>query len=247
VGLVHYQVLRNGTVVATVAGTTYTDATVAAATTYTYVIKAYDEVNNSAMSGALSVTTPASGSVVSDGFETGNLTVWSTVNGLTVGTGLVHAGTYAARESSIGATTYAYRTLPATYGELWAQSWVCVASRSTSANLFGYRSSSGASIVNLYLDTTGRVALRNNIGGVTTYSTTTVTGSAWHRFVLHVLVNGTSSSVDVTLDGVTVPGLTLTGQDFGTNMISKLQLGETTAGRTYDIAFDDIAVAQAPL
>jgi chitodextrinase len=247
VGLVRYDVLRNGMVVATVSGTTYTDSTVAAATTYTYVIKAYDEVNNSALSGTLAVTTPASGSVVTDGFETGNLSAWGTVTGLTVGTGLVHSGSFGARETSTGATTYAYRTLPATYGELWVQSWVYVASRSTSANLFGYRSTSGASIVNLYLDTTGRVSLRNNIGGVTTYSTTTVAAGAWHRFVLHVLVSGTSSSVDVTMDRVAVPGLTLTGQDFGLNLISKIQLGETTSGRTYDIAFDDLAVAQTPL
>jgi chitodextrinase len=247
VAVVRYEVIRNGSVVATVSGTTYTDATVAASTTYTYAIKAYDEVNNSATSGTLSVTTPVNGSVVSDGFETGNLSGWSTVSGLTVGTGLTHAGTYGARSTSNGIATYAYRTLPATYGDLWAQSWVYVASRSTSANLFGYRSTSGASIVNLYLDTTGRVALRNNIGGVTTYSNLTVSAGAWHRFVLHVIMNGTASSVDVTLDGVTVPGLTLTGQDFGTNLISKLQLGETATGRTYDIAFDDVAVAQSSL
>jgi hypothetical protein len=101
--------------------------------------------------------------------------------------------------------------------------------------------------VNLYIDTNGRVSLRNNIGGVTTYSTTTVAAGAWHRFVLHVVVNGTSSSMDVAMDGVTVPGLTLTGQDLGSNLVSKLQLGENATGRTYDIAFDEVTVAQSAL
>jgi hypothetical protein len=49
--------------------------------------------------------------------------------------------------------------------------------------------------------------------------------------------------VDVSVDGVTVPGLTLTGQDFGTSPIARLQLGETTTGRTYDIVLDDVTVA----
>jgi hypothetical protein len=89
--------------------------------------------------------------------------------------------------------------------------------------------------------------LRNNIGGVTTYSNTTVAAGTWHRLVLHALVNGTSSSVDVSMDGITVSGLSLTGQDMGTNPVTKLQLGETATGRIYDIVFDDVTVAQSSL
>jgi len=127
------------------------------------------------------------------------------------------------------------------------QAWVYVSSRSTSANLFGFRTGGGGSIVNLYLDASGRVSLRNNAGGVTTNSSTVVAAGAWHRFVLHAVVNGTASSVDVSLDGTAVPGLSLTGQDLGTSAIARLQLGETTSGRTYDIALDDVTVAQQAL
>jgi hypothetical protein len=51
-----------------------------------------------------------------------------------------------------------------------------------------------------------------------------IASGAWHLFTLHAIVNRTSSSVDVSVDGVTVPGLTLAGQDFGTSPIARLAL-----------------------
>ena len=179
----------------------------------------------------------------SDGFETGDLSQWTTVSGLTVESALAHSGTYAAQESSTGTATYAYKTLPAPYTELWARSWVYVQSAAGSANLFGFRGSNGGSIINLYLSQTGKLALRNNVGGVTTTSSTAMPTGGWHSLVLHAIINGTSSSVDVSLDGTAVPGLTLTGQNLGTNPITSLQLGETATGRTYTIDFDDVAVS----
>jgi hypothetical protein len=160
--------------------------------------------------------------------------------------GLTRSGAYAARETSTGAATYAYKTLPARYTELWAQSWVYVQSATGSANLFGFRGSTGGSIINLYSSPTGKIALRNNVAGVTTVSTTPMPQAGWHRLVLHAIINGTSSSVDVSLDGTAVPGLTLTGQNLGTNPITALQLGDTATGRMYTIDFDDMAVSTSP-
>jgi hypothetical protein len=45
------------------------------------------------------------------------------------------------------------------------------------------------------------------------------------------------------MDGVAVPGLSLTGQDLGTSAIAGIQLGETATGRYYDIVFDDVIVS----
>jgi chitodextrinase len=61
VGVTGYYVFRNGTQIASVAsGTSYTDATAAASTTYSYTVKAFDAAANvSAASTALSVTTTA--------------------------------------------------------------------------------------------------------------------------------------------------------------------------------------------
>ena len=51
VGVLRYDVLRDGSIVGTVAGTTYTDTTVAPGTTYTYAVRAYDAAGNNATSG----------------------------------------------------------------------------------------------------------------------------------------------------------------------------------------------------
>ncbi len=61
VGVAGYYVYRNGVQIGSVAsGTSYTDNTAAAATTYSYAVKAFDAVPNiSALSTAASVTTPA--------------------------------------------------------------------------------------------------------------------------------------------------------------------------------------------
>ena len=244
VGVVRYDVVRNGTDVASVAGTNYIDNTTSGSTN-SYQIVTYDAAGNSTASNSFQVTTPLPGTVFSDGFETGDLSQWTTVSGITAENALAHSGTYGAEESSTGLATYAYKTLPGSYNELWAKAWVYVKSRSTSANLFGYRGSNGGSIINLYLSPTGKLSLRNNVGGVTTTSATSMPTSGWHSLVLHLLVNGASSSVGVSLDGSTVSDLSLAGQNFGTNLITTLQLGETSTGRTYDIDFDDVSVSQS--
>ncbi|GAA4244960.1 fibronectin type III domain-containing protein [Dactylosporangium darangshiense] len=247
VGVVRYDIRRNGAIIGTASGTRYTDTTVAPGTSYTYTVTAFDTAGNQATSAPVSVTTQLQGSVFYDGFETGDLGQWSPVSGLTVQGSIAHTGTNAARASGAGAVSYAYTTLSNTYQELWMQGWVFVASRETSVNLLGFRTSTGSSIVNVYIDASGRLSLRNNVGGTTTYGSTVVSPGAWHQVVLHAAVNGAASTVDVTLDGVAVPGLTLTGQNLGTAQICRLQIGESTAGRTYDVVLDDITVSSTPL
>ena len=102
VGVVGYRVVRNGSVIATVAGTTYTDTTVSASTSYTYQIVAFDAAGNTASSGTLTVITPAPGTLFSDSFETGDLSQWTTNSGLTAETAHAHTGAYGAEESSTG-------------------------------------------------------------------------------------------------------------------------------------------------
>lgn len=61
VGVTGYQILRNGTLLTSVSGSTltYADTSAAAATTYTYAVKAFDAAANlSAASNSMQVTTP---------------------------------------------------------------------------------------------------------------------------------------------------------------------------------------------
>ena len=62
-----YRIFRNGTSIATAAGTTYTDNGVAPSTTYTYRVAAFDNAapaNESGQSNQISVTTPAAPATV---------------------------------------------------------------------------------------------------------------------------------------------------------------------------------------
>lgn len=104
----------------------------------------------------------------------------------------------------------------------------------------------GTPILVLSISPTGKLSLRNTPGAATLTSAIAMPTGGWHQVVLHALVNGTSSSFDVSLDGTQVPDLSLPGQNLGTNPIATLQLGDTGGG-TYDIDFDDVAVAQSPL
>jgi chitodextrinase len=59
-GLSGYRIYRGGTQIGTSTGTTYTDATVAASTTYSYTVASVDNAGNvSSQSAPLSVTTPS--------------------------------------------------------------------------------------------------------------------------------------------------------------------------------------------
>ena len=59
VGVTGYQVVRNGSQIATSSITSYSDTTVAAGTTYNYIVRAYDAAGNvSPDSNTASVTTP---------------------------------------------------------------------------------------------------------------------------------------------------------------------------------------------
>jgi hypothetical protein len=60
VGVTGYKIFRNGTQIATVSGTSYSNTGLAANTTYSYTVAAYDAAGNtSAQSTAKSVTTPS--------------------------------------------------------------------------------------------------------------------------------------------------------------------------------------------
>ena len=252
VGITRYDVLRNGQVIASVSGASYIDNSVSAGTTYTYQVVAYNAAGQSTTSGTLTVRTPQPGTLFSDGFETGDLSQWTTVNGLSVESNNAHAGTHGAEALSpdpitgTSRPTYATESLPGAYTELWAQAWVYVTNRTTSAQLIGFQRGTGTPILVLSISQTGKLSLRNSPGAQTLTSATVMPAGGWHQVVLHALVNGTSSSFDVSLDGTQVPDLSLTGQNLGTNPITTLQLGDTGGG-TYDIDLDDVAVAQSPL
>jgi hypothetical protein len=182
--------------------------------------------------------------VFSDGFESGNLSGYRWVAHSSVQQSIVHTGAWAWRGTNPGGVpSYATRKLSGTgYQEMRVTAYVYLTSHMTSVKLFGVQSSDGR-WVEVYVDgRSNRLSLRNNLGGVTTYSSTTVANGSWRKVSLHITAGDGTGTVDVQLDGVPVSGLTLTGQKLGRGPFFEVRLGDVAASAIFDIAVDDVVV-----
>jgi hypothetical protein len=247
-----YDVYRDGSLLATLGNqTTYTDTTVTTSTTYGYSVDAFDVAgNHSDLSNTATVTTPASTppALFVDGFESGDFSQWTSNTGLVVQTQELRTGTYAARETSTSSSTWAYKTLSSTQTDLYYRLWFKVLSQgSNNAYLLKLRTATGTSILGLYRSSSGVIALRNDAGNTTVTSSIAASGGTWHSIELHATINtsnGAAGATEVWLDGNKIAALSIT-QNLGTAPIGRIQLGDNSGNRTYDIALDDVAVDTA--
>ncbi len=238
VAVVGYDVYRNGSLLASIpAGTSYADKTVVPLTSYTYTLVAKDAAGNvSSPSNAASVTT---GDAFADTFESGNLSKWTTVAGLTVQQGAVDGGQWAAEAVSTGASgSSAQVQLDSTLNELYYRArFKRISQGSNSVSLVRVRDATNGAIASVFLASNGKVGYRNDVSSTTVTSGVTATSGVWHEIQLHVLVAGATSQVDVWLDGVRA----ISQADvLGTAPVGRLELGDPAAGRTFDIAFDNV-------
>ena len=242
VGTTGYAVYRDGALLATVDGrtTSYSDRTVAAATTYAYAVEAFDRAGNRSPVSEPATATTYPPALFRDGFESGDLSQWTKVGGLAVQGGDAASGAYAARALSAGQPAYAYRQLATPAGDLDSRlSFKVAAFDPSSAALLKVRTATGTSLLRLFVNGSGRLAIRNDVTGVTTTSTTTVAAGRWYEARVHVTVNGTASSVEVSLDGARVASLSTT-QSLGTTPIGRIQVGDDATGKAFDIAYDEV-------
>jgi hypothetical protein len=201
--------------------------------------------NPSSPSNVATVTTTGSTPVVfTDGFESGSLSAWTSSAGLTVQTSVTHAGTSAAQANTTNGNTYAKKTLGSSYTDAYSRVWFNAVSAASQVNLLRYRTATDASIGYVFITAAGLLAVRNDVAGTTTTSTTAVgIGSGWHSLELHMVVNGPSSTVEVWLDGAIVGDLSTTTANLGATPVGRFQIGEVQTGRTYNVVFDDAAFA----
>jgi chitodextrinase len=245
VGVTGYDIYRNGSFLTTAGpAPNYTDATVAGGTTYEYYVKARDAAGNiSGPSNTAMVTTQGSSPpLFTDNFETGNFSKWTANTGLVAQQQEVFAGSWAARGTTTSAATWAYKILGSTHSELYYRIRFKVLSQGSSStvNLLKLRTGTGASILGLFRNTTGKLGYRNDVSAVSTTSTTTVSTGAWHEVQVRTRINGAAGAIETWFDGVRIDSLSKS-ENFGTTALGRIQLGENSTGRTFDIAFDDVA------
>ena len=242
VGVAGYTVYRNGTVIANAGSTTFSDLAAAPNTKYTYTVDAFDAAgNHSAQSSSTTVTTP--GAVFSDGFESGNLSQWTGSSGATVQQQVVYAGSWAARVTSTGAAADVYKTLGAPLSELYYDGRFRVISQdSNNASLVRFKTVSAGAIASVWRRGDGKLSYYNETTGVSTVGPAISAGS-WHELEVHVLVNGTSSLVEVWLDGTKV--MSKTGESLGTTPVGRVYIGDPSSGKNFSFAFDSQLVSTA--
>lgn len=184
----------------------------------------------------------------SDGFESGGLASWTTVKGLTV-SNTAFSGAYGARATSTGsgAGSYARQTLPSALTDVYFRTRLRVLSQGQNvACILKFRAGSGM-VTDLCLDNGGSLYSWNYLSRTKTSSAVKVLpGSSWHDVQMRVVIAGTASRTEVWLDGAPVPELTIT-TNLGTAAVSGVQLGGNETSKTYDLAFDDVAVASTYL
>ena len=103
-GVIGYNVVRDGTLLATTTGgtTTYVDTSVQGSISYTYTVQAFDAAGNvSAPSPAAVATTPHQ-VLFNSSFESGDLSGWNSATGLAVQQHDVYSGAWAAESASAG-------------------------------------------------------------------------------------------------------------------------------------------------
>ena len=239
-----YDIYRNNSLLTTVGNqTTYVDLAVTAGITYTYAVRARDAAGNvSGPSNSSTVTVPnAPALVFSDDFETGDLSKWASVTGLTVQNQEVFAGGYAARGAAAASATWAWRSLTTPQTELYYRlRFKLVSNGPKSVYAMKVRTATGGSILGVYVANNVRLAIRNDVISASTSSSTSVTWGTWHDLQVRVRINGTSGESEVWYDGARIDALSRTF-NLGTTPIGRIQLGDNASG-THDIVFDNVEV-----
>ena len=193
--------------------------------------------------GPCTLPTSAAPPLFADDFETGDLSRWTTVDGLRTNASELHAGTWGARASTTtGAAAWATKQLSSPQTGLSYKLWFkLVGQGSNVVDLLKLRTATGTALLTLFASPTGVLGYQNNVSTLSTYSKMPLSSGVWHSLELRVSINDANSQVQTWLDGQPLADLTK-AESLGTTPIGRIQLGENITGRTYDVAFDDVSV-----
>jgi hypothetical protein len=246
VGVTQYDIYRDGAwlTTTTTSAMTYTDDTVEGGTTYQYRIRARDASGN--VSGLSNTATATATLLFSDGFESGDLSRWTWSTGLIVQQQEVYDGTYAVRQSTSGLATWAYKQLSVPQPTVYYRLRFKLISQSSNVYLLKFRTATGGSLMGVFVNSTGKLAYRNDTNSTTSTSTTNVTSGVWHDLEARVTIDGAASQTEVWLDDIRIDALSKT-ESLGTTPIGRLQIGDNSTGRSYDVAFDNVVVDINPI
>jgi chitodextrinase len=181
--------------------------------------------------------------VFTDGFESGNLSQWTGSSGTTVQQQMTYAGSWAARATTVGTPAYAYKNLSTPLSELYYEgSFQAISQGTANVSIVRFRTAANVPLFGIFRLSNGKLSYFNGVTGRATSGPRVSTGS-WHKLKVHILVNGTSSLVEVWLDGTKV--ITKNAESLGTTGVGRVYIGDPATGHTFDYAYDDQVVSAA--
>jgi hypothetical protein len=192
--------------------------------------------------------------IFSDGFESGDFSAWSqvqtggdataAVQGAIVRTGLLAA--QLSESSTSGSKAYVRKTFGSAQQDLTATGDFQVRQQGASGGnvpFFRFLDPTSARLVSVYRQNGTSGSIGVGYGGSYFSTTGSLPLSTWGTVALHVITAGTSSTVEVRLNGARIYG---TGAaSLGTAGISTVQLGNDTAAQAFNLVADTISVDSA--
>ncbi len=215
---------------------------------HTFEVRAIDAAGNADPTPAARTWT-VNALILSDGFESGNLSAWEvrTSGGGTaeVQSAIVRSGTKAARLRATTASksySYAFRDLAATRTDATVAVDVRIPSEGSSGksvSLLALKSGSG-SLVEIWREN-GSGSLNVEYGGRSTVMSGSLPGDTWAHLVVRVVTAGSGvSTVEVTLNGTAIHQTT--AASLGSEGLRRVQIGSTHKRQALDAVFDGLTV-----
>jgi len=180
--------------------------------------------------------------VFSDGFESG-LSKWTVRGAFTAQATKVQSGAAAGRAMSTGtdvASAVATLTRSGT-DATFNLSYRVDAQGTNQLNLLRLQSSSGANVATIFVSTAGYLMARNDVARTNLSTSIQPARGTWHDLQVKIHVAGAQSRLEVTNDGIPVPGLSRT-MPLGTEAIARVMVGDNVEGRSYTSYVDDVHV-----
>ena len=203
----------------------------------------------------LAIAGPAQAATVfSDGFESGGFTAWNGVTTAGDGTAaiqstIVRTGTVAAQLSesaTAGSKAFVRKTFSAAQQDMTASGDFQVVKEGASGGnvpFFRFLGPTNARVVSVYRqNATGAIGVTFANGTRATTSGKLALGT-WAKIAMHVITNGTASTVQVSLNGTQV--YSSNTQSLGNTGVSTIQIGNDTAAQAFNIVADTIDVQNA--
>jgi hypothetical protein len=194
---------------------------------------------------------PSGTTLFSDGFESGSFANWTSVSSAAGGAAVVQAtlrktGTWAASFSASGisgAYADARKSLGSAQTSLTASGdFIVTVEGPAGANVPIIRlfTASGTRIVSLYRQNQASNKIYVSFGGTYALTSGLLPLNTWGQLSLRVVVNGTTSTVEVRLNGALV--YQTSAANLGTAGVQTIQIGNDTTSQRYAITADNITV-----